>query len=876
MAHPPVHKRTGHLDKQQLRTSPLATSASKPPALVPSSRAAQAHLDLLSYTPATDNLRELYTVQEGLSRSEHASLLHKRSQFARDNFERGATITGSVLFIPTDVVDGRPRDKEKVNIGSQPHAVNFVREFIDDERTAIEKGTRLFKIGNKACGQWIDGNGRLTIFKTIYDQIRKDEHGNYRSREEKAKALDPVLEETARWAGALPEPTLEPTPEEIHERMLWLADELSLDEPYEGITRASFESGATYDENEIYAEIYEAAIGDTDALLPEQDDLVGEMRDRVGISLDANYERINLDELVPALPEGYVIDGEFTEAGNRLFQETLPRVDRAIESGASRKEILDAIYKEHAEAARTDHAERVAAAFAQDGSGAGEPGEPTRQEKLLALTTFRVLLSGEYLRETRGYSRESIRWAKEFDEQNPSRHHLLFNPVGERRPGAQVDLKRGEREKLRELDRAILERRAVTQQAEGRAKAPPRHVVDRLNELEQAGQRVAAMIDRLNPTVEERVSALNVVNSRSLGAQLSGELKIEEYENLHALAQSLASQNIDSLKAEREVDEQHARDATRLSDGIEKTRNQLLVANGTKVDSPQEARDLASPYLRGLTTLTNVIETNIKRLDGSSNVRLSDERTPVFISLTANSHQRLPVGNLREYTELSKAARELRVNITTWPGLFHTEEIGAPNEDRTEEVLFIGSYIDYRLQDHETRMLNERPAYRAYADRLDSAQTPEDLRATAREIRKENYASDQQFKAHLSDPQNVPAPSEYPLRLHEMRALFLSSSPAHYTPEMRDIKFSMSIMGREKAERTAALHRGSLTPSHELSQLLKELDTRQSERSLNHYYRSLRQPMDRPASLDLRKLHEGLQQYERDYLNESFKALRCD
>src|SRR5207249_11805316 len=56
-------------------------------------------------------------------------------------------------------------------------------------------------------------------------QIRREENGTYRSKEDRAAVIYKVLDQTAIWAEQLPEPVPEPTPEEIHQFTLELAEE---------------------------------------------------------------------------------------------------------------------------------------------------------------------------------------------------------------------------------------------------------------------------------------------------------------------------------------------------------------------------------------------------------------------------------------------------------------------------------------------------------------------------------------------------------------------------------------------------------------------------------------------------------------------------
>jgi len=121
------------LSSSQPLKSPTATERQQTIALSP--RAEQAHAEVLAIDPIADDLTALYNVPEGLTRAEHASRLNHLDQFVREAFERGATLTENVLSMPRDP-DARPRDETKVTIGTEAHAINFVRGFIDDPKLA--------------------------------------------------------------------------------------------------------------------------------------------------------------------------------------------------------------------------------------------------------------------------------------------------------------------------------------------------------------------------------------------------------------------------------------------------------------------------------------------------------------------------------------------------------------------------------------------------------------------------------------------------------------------------------------------------------------------------------------------------------------------
>lgn len=87
-----------------------------------SPEARRAREEIESYSEGRDNLRELYSPQDGRTRAEHASRLNAVSQEARVAFERGATIYGDTLIIPREAA-GKPPRADQIRAGSHAHAV---------------------------------------------------------------------------------------------------------------------------------------------------------------------------------------------------------------------------------------------------------------------------------------------------------------------------------------------------------------------------------------------------------------------------------------------------------------------------------------------------------------------------------------------------------------------------------------------------------------------------------------------------------------------------------------------------------------------------------------------------------------------------------
>ncbi len=910
---------------QQTATNPEHHPQAAPTQTITSSpalslRAEQAHADVLALS-SSDDYRTLYNVEEGLTRGEHTARLNLTDQLAREAFERGATINDSILSIPKDP-DARPIDASKVIIGTEALAIDFVRGFIDDAEAAREKGQRLFELGDKACGKWIDSHGRLSIFTHIYDQIRKDENGAYRSKEDRVSVIDKVLDQTAIWAEQLPEPVPEPTPEEIHQFTIELAEEnraAALREPApeeqiqidpgnreqnahllylhelhsnsQGLASIGELTGfspddfnnhdqiALGDENQIYADMFEQGMLDEiEFATPEVDHLGVERQPSDHRALDATFERINLDALPPGVPDTLT-----SETETRLFQEILPRIDSQIENGLSRKEILSPIY----EANRTHEINRVEERLVQvfHSSAESNPRAPTRDEELSALSSLRLLVAAEYRRETKYFTREAVQWAKENYRLNPDR----LRSAGK--------LQKGEYQKI---IASQTEARSAWLATRSGQQAPTRAQIARINSLESAGHKINARLEALTPNRAELVRTLDHIQSRVGSATVNMETLLSGYASAESCAIHLAhaaeqfadhvrtskefqtlKQSLDQKDRERSLGERQA-----LTRGNDARFDYLTQTETTSLDTNvAEAREALHPNLSGLGNLSTIADTTRARLgqQDAPQINLELKPTPLYVSLTSNGSVRIPVATLPEYEALTAAVEDCRLQTSAWTSLTTPFEITGRDEEREELSRFIGQYVDYRLDDHATAQLAKNPVFRDYSQRLADTRSPEELIETAIEIRLENYQLHEQYEAHLTDRANKPDRDKKALSVSEMRELFLSASPLANSrverEEMRAVLYSMTVFGKEKAERVQLLAEGKLQPSPMLARLLDNLDGRSSKAALNHFYLSLRNPAEtltRQNSFDLYKTHRSLPQYERDYLHNHALAAKYE
>ena len=977
--------------EQQLEREALQIISTQPNERVNSlhlsGRALQAHAEINNHS-LLDDLSSLYNIPEGTSRAEHASRLNTIDQFTRANFERGATLTDEVLSIPKDP-DGHEQD-DKVIIGTEVHAINFVRGFIADPAAAIEKGRLLYELGNKACGQWTEPNGRLEIFRHIYREIRQDSVGNYRTNEEKAQVIDQVLEETARWALQLPEPTPDPTAEEVHQFTTTLAEQnrdflnqqlltnltteksgILQTSPYfdhlrsvsygmegnglatlgelAGFTTLQYDTALetqdhSQDENYLYAQMYEMAVSDVPE--PEMDHLGVEHETLSTVTFEATFDRISLAQLPPQIPTSI-------QTPNELINDVLPIIDTQIENGISKADILGPLYETNRAADQLNFQNNVANAFTRAGELPTDDSL-SRAEELNAISSLRILVATEYREQTKPFSREAIAWAKD---------NYLRNADRER---AQGKLKPGEYQKITAAQNEARITWLINHPGQA---APTRTQIASINRLEQSGHQLNAAIRGINPTALEYAQALNNLQSHLSSATTRAELLLRNYEaaergadllnrvatryaeNIRltpdfqhhkaAVASDAKENSIDErqllirgnsplysmssdplasfqrsnypeltgetrspspyaqLSHDNRLAERQASQAlanTLINPEIEaaQTLNNAELAQcsrqcqqltGIKAVSASQARETISPKLQGFEKAEAMVDATRTRfnLQDQPKELTNVSPAPAYVSLTSNSNIRVPVISLREHEVMLATAEQCRLDTSTWASLYTPNPISGLDQERADTVRFISSYFDYRLNDHATLQLSTNPTFRSYSERLAAARTPDELIKAGNEIRLENYQLNQQLIAHRADPANVPAPEKQPLRVIEMREVFLTATPTANTrgerEQMKDILQSMTIFGKEKTERVKLLSEGKLAPSHGLSKLLTNLDTRQTPRAVDHFYSSLKTPADAlhtKNNFDVKTTYEGLQQFEKDYLYQVALARRYE
>ncbi len=286
--------------------------------------------------------------------------------------------------------------------------------------------------------------------------------------------------------------------------------------------------------------------------------------------------------------------------------------------------------------------------------------------------------------------------------------------------------------------------------------------------------------------------------------------------------------------------------------------------------------------------MIEVADNTRARLDPSASVPVDFalEPTPIFVSLTSNENLRIPVATLPEFDALTNAIHDCRLETSTWRSLHTPAPITGRDEERDEIAHFIGQYVDFRLPpgSHDsTALLNSNSVFRDYAQRLNDARTSDELIQTASAIRTENFTAFKQLEEHRANPATTPAPDKTPLDVSQMRELFLSTTPLvsdkAVSASMRDVLHSMTLFGQQKAERVQLLAAGKLEPSPALAKLLANLEPRNTQAALKHFYRSITNPaatLDRPNTFDLYQTYRSLSQIERDYLYQHALGAKYD
>lgn len=834
--------------------------------------ARRAHAEIEGFVPATDDLRALFTVPDGSSRAEHASHLSDTNIEARDRFERGAIVYGDTLIIPLEP-SSAPDHADQIRLGTLAYAV---REFepLVGETDAKLKAAEFVQLGKEIAGSTADGDTRLVVFRTFYQDIKRDEGGNYRTREEQAAQLEGVLERMRELAAAMRAEEWQREPVELLSFDEWERglEERQRDAEIEAHGRLTYRLGETLELE-----------SDDDRAAQERDRTPEQSTDRsfaVGASGGVEYERIRLDELPPRVPEGLT-----EEDATRLRYEVIPHLDRQIETGARPADIMRGIAIQGEADNRRARDEEIARVLTSRAPEANREHAVNRSEEAVAFYTLRALriesqtsdqvLDAEFAR--RAFL--------------PHERAAAIDTVGARLAqdyrGLNTRLKafdslESERERL--LEEAFLFREQVRATSAFKDLLEELRAQERDNKLTQKEALVRGNSAR--PSAHEKELYADESNRPVMTSRAS----VSDYPELVGQARSTSDYVALREKNERATSSLRQQLATLLinpdveqalaenSQRIEEAAQHFRGLTGREIENHGEAREALAPELRWMrATLDLLAEERASINVGRTRPAGEKQLNPLYVALPGHSNRRLAVENVNEYRTLTSVAGSLETNVLVFTSSRGREITGA-SEARESELNFARDYVAYRQFDDITKKLNEHRLFREYSARLGGAHSASELLETIKEIRQDNYARARHPERYRDEADAAKRRGEQPrrpLNEREMQQLFLDLTPGHFTSEMREVLLSHSSTSRDKAERIKGLESGTHTPSASLRLLLAEFARTRSD-DLARFGKNIRSfladYLNPPAPGRLRfsaynlfKLRERLSPAERDY-----------
>ncbi len=243
-----------------------------------------------------------------------ADWLGQRSQEIRDLYERGAQVKGDVLIIPAEEHE-LPEDRERPFITSLAYA----HEQIRNPEAAVE----FHFLARAIAGETADPRTEIEIFRHYFAEIRKREH-----EVERAEAVERTLDEMRLLAGEMAKL-------ETRNSIEAVSQVASFEETREAVAQVRIEERDSLPTEEQIPEWppYEAE--------PEGKERESEI---IAGAFNTAARNVNLGE------ESLRFPAELSfEAKERLITQTLPAIDRLLETGRRREAIITgidgAIYK---------------------------------------------------------------------------------------------------------------------------------------------------------------------------------------------------------------------------------------------------------------------------------------------------------------------------------------------------------------------------------------------------------------------------------------------------------------------------------------------------------------------------------------------------
>lgn len=624
----------------------------------------RAHVDVESHRSELDDLRALYEPPDGRTRPEHASFLNGVSQEARDAYERGATLYGDVLVIPRESM-GKSTSADQVRAGSHAHAVREFTPLVGEER-AKEVATEFVELGRAIAGRTADGDTRLVVFQTFYNEIAFDAAtGKLRPREGQAAQIETVLERMRVLAEAM------------------RAEEWKRDRA-EFIEFGEWEQGVETRQRDAEHETHGRLtyrIESIPGLEPEQDEFDELARDRTedereafgGRVSNVEYERVRLDRMPPPLPNGLAEEDE-----RRLRYEIIPSIDRRLEGGARPRDITAWLYSEQRSDERRARDEEVARTLSRRDPEANLEHPLTRAEELRALYVLQILtaeaervtveasnkgtsFAHEATRTAQGFNEHLAKIAEEIARLQPTERESAeaIDAVGARL--AQVY--RAERSRLKafevaeaERDRLAVEVRDHESSVRAGAEFQELLLEARALAREESLTEREALIRGNNARYHDPQDEDNWRNISSY-PELSGESPVlspyarlqQEHEQERQRTRKTLVEKLTSPGLERERDANFAE--------LEKHQNYFRRIIGLEITSASEARDAVEPRLERVRGVLLGLAHERAQIKIETTRTHQKPSTPVLLGLGANGSLLLPVENVNEYNTLVKHTR---------------------------------------------------------------------------------------------------------------------------------------------------------------------------------------------------------------------------
>lgn len=251
-----------------------------------------------------------------------------------------------------------------------------------------------------------------------------------------------------------------------------------------------------------------------------------------------------------------------------------------------------------------------------------------------------------------------------------------------------------------------------------------------------------------------------------------------------------------------------------------------------------------------------------------------------------NEYRKFEGKNIGEFADKNRARKEFGEHREKIKDLISLEPVFAykiegsnrvinaePSERAVAGYEFVNQYIRYQLKQPETQIRRESVLYRAFAERLESAKTTQDVLRESYKIRQENHRAAGVWKNATKEERGK---IERPLSKNEMSLLFLEQAPRSFTTEMSFLKYNFAHYSAAKEKMTAALLEGKPEPSAEAGRLIESLENRLVRRDLEtkhkatkHFFESLKTENEKlfiKNEFDHSKAYQNLPPHEKDWI----------